>query len=217
MGEGCTRSRTSYSRRICRPVRIFGPRRPAMHGGDRRLQSEWTGSAANCLLHQRHRLGDLPLVPTGCDPALPEGRDRRPHRAGPRAVNHAAASGPEARSLPRAARRHQRPHQPPQPDGLGAEIGPNQRFAAGGRIAFVEDQINHRQHGIQTRGHIVRFGHANTGCRRRGSSAWRAPAAAPSSPSAPETRGRSRRSRGRPAFAASARPVPRWPARGGSR
>ena len=46
-----------------RPVRIFGPRRLAMQGRDRRLQRERTGPAAQRLLDERQRLGDLLLIP----------------------------------------------------------------------------------------------------------------------------------------------------------
>ena len=33
-------------------------------------------------------------------------------------------------------------------------------FAARGRITLIEDQINHRQHGVQPLGHVVQVGHA---------------------------------------------------------
>jgi len=46
-----------------RPVGVFGPRRLAMQGRDRRLRRERTRAGAKRLLHQRQRLGDLPLVP----------------------------------------------------------------------------------------------------------------------------------------------------------
>ena len=53
----------------------------------------------------------------------------------------------------------ERGHQTTQTDRLGAEIGPDERFAAGGRVALVENQVDHRQHGVQPRGHVVRVGH----------------------------------------------------------
>src|SRR5262245_30024740 len=47
-----------------RPVRIFGTRCLAMYRRDRRLDSEGAGPAAERLLNQWQRLGDLSLIPT---------------------------------------------------------------------------------------------------------------------------------------------------------
>ena len=66
--------------------------------------------------------------------------------------------GEECGCFHRRLWRHERPNQASQTDGL-AEIGPYEHFAPGGRIAFVEDEINHRQHGIEAHGHVVRVGH----------------------------------------------------------
>ena len=46
-----------------RPVRIFGARRLAMQGRDRRLQRERARIPPKSLVDQRQRFGDLPLIP----------------------------------------------------------------------------------------------------------------------------------------------------------
>ena len=69
--------------------------------------------------------------------------------------------------------------QAPQADRLGAEIGPHQRPAAGGGVAFVENQIDDGQHGVQPFAPCPWSRARHTECRRRESCAWRAPAAAP--------------------------------------
>ncbi len=200
-----------------RPVRLLGARRLAMQGRDRRLQRERAGAAAKRLLDQRQRLGDLRVIPAAAILLLEhdEIAGRVETRLAPRIVQQHERE--ERRRFRRRLRRHQRPHQAPETDGLGAEVGPHERLAARGRVAFVEDEIDHRQHGVEPRGHVVRVGHGVRNAARRESCASRAPAAAPSSLPARETRARSRRSRGRPACAASARPAPRAPAPGGSR
>ena len=53
----------------------------------------------------------------------------------------------------------QRPHEAPETDRLGAEVGPDERLAASRRIALVEDEIDHRQHGVEALGHVLRLGH----------------------------------------------------------
>ena len=40
---------------------------------------------------------------------------------------------------------------------LGAEISAHEWLAPRGRIPFVEDEIDHRQHGIQPRRQLTRF------------------------------------------------------------
>ena len=54
---------------------------------------------------------------------------------------------------------HQHPHEAPEADGLGAEVGPHERLAPGGRIPLVEDEIDDRQHRVDPRGHVLRVGH----------------------------------------------------------
>src|SRR5580700_1643367 len=39
-------------------------------------------------------------------------------------------------------------------------IGPDERAAPSGRIAFIEDEIDYRQHRLQALGHLVRLRHA---------------------------------------------------------
>src|SRR5437870_2921751 len=45
------------------PVRVLGPRRLAVQGGDRRLQRVLTRAAAQGLLDERQRLVDLRVIP----------------------------------------------------------------------------------------------------------------------------------------------------------
>ncbi len=42
-------------------------------------------------------------------------------------------------------------HQPAQPDRLGAEVAPRQARPVGGRVALVEDQVDHLQHALGPR------------------------------------------------------------------
>ena len=56
-------------------------------------------------------------------------------------------------------RRHQRSHQPPEPDGFCRDIRSYQRPASRRRVAFVENQINHRQDRVEARRHVVGVGH----------------------------------------------------------
>ncbi len=53
----------------------------------------------------------------------------------------------------------QRLHQAAKTDRLRAQIATNQRFAPRGRVPFVENQIDHREHGIQPSGQITRLWH----------------------------------------------------------
>ena len=55
--------------------------------------------------------------------------------------------------------RHQPSNQTPKADRLSAQIGPYQRFASSRHITFVEDEIDHSQHRVETRGQLVRVGH----------------------------------------------------------
>ena len=96
-----------------------------MQRRDRRLQRERAGPAAQRLLHQRQRLGDLPLVPAAAILLF---------------ENDDIAGVVEPRIAPRIVKQHQREQrgrfrrrcgasqrcctQPSQPDGLGAQIGP---------------------------------------------------------------------------------------------
>ena len=159
MGEGCRRSKNIVEAYDLRPIRIFGARRLTMQGRNRRLHRERTGPAAKSLLDQRQRLGDLSLVPasaillfenhqiahliqTGIAPCVLQQHERD-------------QSGSFCRSLGP----HQHPDQTPQPYRLGAEVGPHQRPASCGRIAFVEHQIDYGQHGVQPLRQVVRLGH----------------------------------------------------------
>ena len=67
------------------------------------------------------------------------------------------------------------------------------RVAAARGVPLVEDEVEHRQHGAQPLGQQVIRRHAEGDARRRGSSAWRGRAAAPSSARRRGTRGRSPR------------------------
>ena len=200
-----------------RPVRDFGPRRLTVHGRDSRLQRKGAGPAAKRLRDQRQGLGDLPLIPQSAILILQKDEITGFIETGSTPGIMKQHEGQKCGCFRGRLGRRERPHQPPQTDRLGAEIRPQKRFATGGGIAFVEDEINHRQHGMQALGHVAAFRARSTGCRRHGSSASRTPDAAPSSRWARETRERSRRSRGRPAFATSARPAPHSQARDGSR
>ena len=46
---------------------------------------------------------------------------------------------------------------PPQADRLGTQISPNQRPSPRGRVAFIKNEVDHRQHGIQPGGKFGRF------------------------------------------------------------
>ena len=46
-----------------------------------------------------------------------------------------------------------------QADGLGAQLVANQRFASAGRVALGEDQVDHRQHGVEPFGQQMRRRH----------------------------------------------------------
>ncbi len=48
--------------------------------------------------------------------------------------------------------------QPPLEESALA-VGPHERLAPGGRVVFVEDQIDHGQHGVEPGGHVVRAWH----------------------------------------------------------
>ena len=56
--------------------------------------------------------------------------------------------GEEGRRV-RWRRRHQGPHEAPEPDGLDAEVGPHEGLASRGRVAFGEDEVDHRQHRLE--------------------------------------------------------------------
>ena len=49
--------------------------------------------------------------------------------------------------------------QAPEADGLGGKIGARQRFAGGRRIAFVENEIEHVQHGVEALRQLLARGH----------------------------------------------------------
>jgi hypothetical protein len=67
--------------------------------------------------------------------------------------------------LRRRSRRHQRPYQARQTDGLGAKIGPHQRPASRGGITFIEDEIDDGENGVEASRHFAGDRHAigNTG------------------------------------------------------
>ncbi len=57
------------------------------------------------------------------------------------------------------SRRHQRSDQQSKTNRLSAQISSQERFPSGRDIAFVEDQVDYRQHRIETCGQIVCVGH----------------------------------------------------------
>ena len=86
-----------------------------------------------------------------------------------------------------------------------------------GRVALVEQQVQHGEHAAGPLRQQVRGRHPVGDAPRRGSCAWPGPGAWPWSAPGPGTPGRSPRWSARPACAASARPGPPAPAPGGSR
>ena len=83
-------------------------------------------------------------------------------------------------------------NQPAEPQRFPAQIEANQFVATMRRVAFVEEQIDHFEDGIEARGNSCGGGRSSER-PARGSAASRAPAAARSSRPAQETRGRFRR------------------------
>ena len=102
-------------------------------------------------------------------------------------------------SRPRGSgpRRHELDEQASEADRLGDELAPHELVARGRRVALVEDEVDDGHHGVEALGQLVVVGHAVRDAARRGSSASRARAAAPSWRRARGTRARSPRSQAR--------------------
>ena len=71
------------------------------------------------------------------------------------------------RRLRRRPWRHQRPDEAPQTDRFGAEIASQKRCSPSRHVAFVEDEIDHLEHGRQTLGHFIAAGHLERHARFR--------------------------------------------------
>ena len=152
-----------------------------MQRRDRRLQRERPRTATQGLLHERERLGDLRVIPAAT--ILLFEQDEVAGRVAPRVAPRIVQEHQrEKRRRLGGWRRQQRPHEAGEPDRLDAEVGPHERLATRGRIAFGEDEIDHRQHRVEPSRHVLRVGHrvrdagvANLGlgaheplCHRRG-------------------------------------------------
>ena len=87
------------------PVRILGLRRLTVQGGDRRLERERPGAAAQGLLDERQRLGDLVVIPAAT--VL-------------RFENDEVAGLVEARVAPRVVQQHEGEEGPVASGGGGA-------------------------------------------------------------------------------------------------
>ena len=129
-----------------------------MQRRDRGLQRERTGPAAQRGFDQRQRFGDLLLVPARA--ILLFEHDEIAGGVGPRVAPRIVQQHQRhERGGFRRRRRHQRSHQPPQTDRLGRDVRPHERPAPRRRVAFVEDQIDHGQHRVEPRRHVVGVGH----------------------------------------------------------
>ena len=67
-------------------------------------------------------------------------------------------------------------------NGVGRQVRANQRSAAGRGVPFVEHQVEHREHGVQTLGHLARLWYDVRNAAHQRSCASPARTVAPSSP-----------------------------------
>lgn len=112
--------------------------------------------ATKRFVDERQRLGNLGAIPPAAVLVLEHDEIAGLVDPGAAARIVKQHQREERRRFRRRARRHQGPDEPGQADRLGAELAPHQRFPARGRVAFVEDEIDDRQHGVQPRRHVAR-------------------------------------------------------------
>ena len=142
-----------------RPVGVLGARRLTVQRRDRRLQRERARALTQTFLDEGQRLRDQRLVPAAAVLIFQQDEVAGvvQARLAPRVVQQRQRE--QGRGLRGRIGRHQPTHQPREANGLRAEIGAHERLAARGRIALGEDQIHHRQHRVEPRGHVDRVRH----------------------------------------------------------
>ena len=178
IGDGCRARQLAVQTDQLLPVRLLGAEGPGVAGGDGRLEGVGAARVAERVgPGQRVQAPvDVEAVPGAA--VLVQQEDGRARRPGP---------GAQARRLDL----HQR-HQPvdlglvrreggqdaAEPQRLGAELGAEPVLAGGGRVALVEDEVDHLEHGAEPGGPVVAGRAPRRGRRRWRSSSWRARCAA---------------------------------------
>ncbi len=142
-----------------RPIRIFGTCGAAMESGYSSLHSKGAWRCLKRLLDQGQGFGNLGLMPAAAILLLEnhEIAGRIETGVAPRILKE--HEGYETSNFRGRPGRQQGPQQAAQADGLGAEISSHQGPDSGAGIAFVEDQIDHREHRVEPLRHSVGTGH----------------------------------------------------------
>ena len=191
-GDGWTRSSTRVERRDLPPVGVGGARGLRVQRRDRGLQRVAAGGAAGAAPPRpaASALGDLRAIPARAVLLLERHELAAARRRAPRAASRAAAS---ARSRPATSARagSSSRSRRAEPDRLAAQLAAHQRVARGRGVALVEDEVDDAQHARRAARASSSLRRHRVGDRaRRGSSPWRARAAAPSSAGGDQERAR---------------------------
>jgi hypothetical protein len=128
-------------------------------GGDGGLHQIGSGPAmTHGLVDQGQALGDHPRVPQRAILVLQQHHRPIGVEPGRGAGVLQQQQGGQAHDLRLAGEQPQQ--QPRQADGLSAQRAAGQQFLAAGRIALVEDQIDHGRHGVEALGPLLEAGRA---------------------------------------------------------
>ena len=125
-----------------------------MHGRDRGLQLvRAERRAAEHAAHERDALGDQRAVPAR--PVLLVERDERAVGARAFGATRVGEQHEREQAGDLAVVGEQRVQHAGEPDRLGGEVGALQVVARRGRVALVEDEVEHLQHDAQPLGALV--------------------------------------------------------------
>ena len=130
-----------------------------MHRGDRRLQRvARRRPGAQRLAHEPHALRDGPAVPP-C-PVLLRQQQQPAVLAGPGGAAGVGEEQQRQQAGHRGVAGQQRPQHPAQLQGALDQVGAHQVLPRGCRVAGREQQVHHREHGVDPRGQLPRGWHA---------------------------------------------------------
>src|SRR5437868_11704512 len=122
---------------------------------DRCLQSERTWPAIERLFHERERFRNLRVIPARAILIFKENKFASFIQACIAAGIVKQHQREEPGGFGRRFGRHQASDEPAKTNRFRGEISANEALAAGGCVAFVEDQINYGENCIQLRRQIA--------------------------------------------------------------
>ena len=135
------------------PAGIFGAGGLAMQRGDGGLDGEGAGGGAKGFGCEGQGLGDLAMVPAGAILVVEKDEVAGLVETGVAARVVQEHEGQQGGDFGRRGR-EPRPHEASETDGFGAEVRSDE-WAFGGGVPFVEDEIDHRQDGVEARGEFA--------------------------------------------------------------